>query len=564
MIMAMPSIDTSLVKVFGPASGYTYVGEDEFFEKRKRILEETGSVPDAGNCIPLPAAIRRWDIGRIGDTDCLVSFDEYNLYALIETSNFGFALCHWVPKDDGPANEYKFCAKNPFRPISERSNVKMANLSEVARRNRLHTRAAQTMDLGGGTEEMTVPSVEPTGLTTGVEARLLHKTAQSHGYVFGYVMCNAPQTTMGVQRKKQPNGGKSATLTAKQSKPSRILSVLMALPKKCVMKNGVMASPQEIDVRNIDWDSYDEDDLVVTAMPQNVAVAYMFVLGGSLPEYAPNVSNATEQWTKEQILTEAPGVNFVYANAVKSKRAETGRFNYTLKTTASRRTLFTSGNHVCLRAVVHEKIPSGDLTEERAYELNRSAFGHLSYRMHTQHKVDLLTSTIADCPTQIWRKKYIINGKEVDGIGSCFFMAGKEDVNDSGTKILRTPVEVVPWDATGDKVAVPCHAIVKRVLKPADGEKKERMVTERLTLEKNADHQMFRPYQAFIRKATDAGYLTYDKLINMDRGRSAKKSYQMSAEAIQDMTSQIRGNMELLSDIEAVMNNVTTSVLIGN
>lgn len=555
-------ISVKEVTIGAEATGIVPVPSEEFFQWRAAKCNEHGVMPDPGNMVPLPKECDKWHTGTIGGTDALVYLDDKHLYVLTETPKTGYCLFHWESTKD---KEFYKSAQDYVKPIIERRVFVMTQLQQLARNS----------NLGGGANFMNLQNNETptesavTGMTGGnVDMRLVQRMAMAHGYVFGYVMGAAPRTTMRVQRTKTEGGGTTATIVATQSKPTRPLSVLLSLPKRCCMHNNILCTPQDIRSGNIDWDAYKDTDLAHVAMDVNAAIAYIYALGGRLPEYAPNVSDQNRQWSDRDILSESPNVSWVYVKAAASRSATSrNAFRQFLKTTSGRRILYTPKNYVALTALKHTKIPGGALDDAKAYELNESAFGHWRYRFGKDSKTDQLTRAMADCPTQIWEKTYTIDGTKQTGIGSTFFM-GDAEVNGSGEPMPRTPLEVFPWYLSGDlkpKVPSICESIVERHLGKTKDGKKPRMETTTLRYSESKTHQMFTGYKSFVEEAIRQGYFTEQVLMDMSTTTRAsnRKPYQLDDQARAALDRFMMSD-NVRSSVESVLGRMADAVVMGS
>lgn len=506
--------------------------------------------------MPLPEGMQGWNNASVNGVDVLAGTSGKDLFIIADDVKSGLTLFHYVYNTDSGGG-YKFSSTLPTRVIQTERSIKFMqgnqSLAEFARQSGAN-RGLSSMNLGG---EQPMQSVGGDGISTTVDVRRLQREAVAKSYVFGYIMGSAPATTLALSRKKQKEQDDVYTIVAKESKPSRCLSVLMALPKRCVSKAGNMASPADIMSGMVDFNTTSADEMWYQAFPVNAAISYISALGGRLPEYAPNVSDAKQQWSSEDILSGKPEVTFVRVHATENKN-RTGksqeRFRFSLKTTSTRRSLYTQDNHICLRALEH--MPLKCTTEEEAYALNEAAFGAWRYRKPKTETKDGLTKAITECPSQIWRKQYTINGETIDGIGSAFFMAGNEEKNESGEPIMKHQLSYFPWYQTGSlRPATPSRVdqLVKRTLRPAEGDKKERMITSPVLWKDNPNHPMFRGYSRFVDKVLSAGYLREDKLKAMG-GRATKARRQAQTLSADQMTSlkQFLRLESVESDIQAV------------
>lgn len=364
-----------------------------------------------------------------------------------------------------------------------------------------------------------------------VQLRTLQREALAKSYVAGYIMASAPAISLSMQKGKSKNGESVFSIQAKESKPSRCLRVLLRVPRRCVNKAGNIAQPAEILSGMVDFNTISPDEFDCYAMEQETAVGYILALGGYLPEYAPHVSDERDPWSVEAVLSGNANVSYVWAKPQENKRRKDNRvskFGFALKTTSPRRSLYTPKNHACLRAVEHMDVKC--TTEEEAYRLNESAFGAWRYRKPKTQTMDNLTKAFSECPSQIWEKKYTIDGEEKDSIGSVYFMVGTEEINSHNEKVMRRQLTYYPWYQTGNlrpEAGTRVNRIVRRTLSIGEGEKKTRMVTHPVYYKDDPNNVMFKGYASFIDFAINNGYLTADALRTMG-GRTSKKSKQLA------------------------------------
>lgn len=437
------------------------------------------------------------------------------------------------------------------------------SLSDLARSSGA-ARGVSQMSLGDA------PAMNPIndGVGNTVDLRRLQREAIAKGYVAGYIMGSAPAITLTMSKKKVKDSDPVFNIVAKESKPSRPLAVLLALPARCVKKAGVLAAPAEIMSGMVDFATTSADEMVYQSFPVPAAIAYISALGGRLPEYAPFVSDAKQQWSPEAILAGQPEVTFVRVHATENKSRMSGsqeKFRFSLKSTSDRRSLYTEKNHVCLRALEH--MPVSCKSEEDAYNLNEAAFGGWRYRKPKTETKDALSKAIAECPSQIWRKQYTINGEQHEGIGSAFFMAGPEDTNEAGESIMQRQLMYFPWWQTGARrptVGTRVDRMVKRTLRPAEGEKKERMVTNPILWKDQPNHAMFKPYSQFVDYILGNGYIREDKLKSMG-GRAAKAKREAKGLTADQLSSlkQFLRQSDVEADIQAVQDEAADRTVLA-
>ena len=369
------------------------------------------------NTIPLPDGVDRWmralyqgeevHVARTGDT----------LYILADTTIFGYCLFKLVSVPDNDTT-FKVAYQGGNRIISsERRNVIMAQtMSEII--GQYQAGQVNPINLGGMQNYApAAPQQAPVageGVTRGMDVNRLHREISVRSYVAGYVMNNAPQLTLSVNRKKAQDGTVTANIVAKESKPSRCLAVLMALPANYVMHNRALASPEEI--RSGMVDPNDKPiEMIYEAFSVTAAIGYINAVGGRIPEYAPTAVGAPNHWTIEDIVSGNPDVTYVTVRATENrsrKSRSNEQFRFSLKSTSGRKSLYTQENVVWLRAVKHS--PTKCTTVEDEYRLNEMAFGAMRYRHTKDSPESSLQKAMRDCPSQIWNAKYTIDGKEVD------------------------------------------------------------------------------------------------------------------------------------------------------
>lgn len=525
---------------FGPAYDIDTLPEAQFFS----TLRSGGNV---GNTFPLPEGIQCWDRGSYNGEKVLVAYREEHLYLIADADKIGLALFHYVfdPENDAM---YRYARVLPTRVINTERRIismnsamnnEMRDLASTMRANR----GMGVMSLGQGAADMPPMNMGVTGDGlggSGVTLRNIQREALAKSQVTGYIMATAPAITLSVQKTKGKDLQPAYVIRAKESKPSRCLSVLLRVPKRCVSRANGLADPSEILNCAVDFNTISPDEFVCYNQPIEAAVGYICALGGTLAENAVTVAGEREPWAPDAILSNREGVSYVIAKPVENKRrtsSSASKFNFNLKSTSPRRSLYTQGNHVCLRAVEHIDIKCN--SEQDAYNLNEMAFGTWRYRQPKNQAMNNLDKAISECPSQIWAKKYTIDGKEVDGVGSVFFMAGNEEVNGAGEKVMKRQLTYFPWYQTGNlrpQNGQKLTRMVKRTLSEGDGEKKTRMVTHPVYYKNDPRHPMFAPYANFVSYILSEGYITADALNNMG-GRSSKKSNKVVSYTPEQMES---------------------------
>lgn len=547
-------LDGRTVKVNSPNLNIETFPEEQFF-----TLLHSGR--DVGNVFPIPDGLDYWNDATIEGISVLACAKEEHLYIICEDVRRGLALFHYV-NSNNPENswDYKLSYDLPFRVLKKKGVLEMANaLSDLA--NMSGRGGLRNLNLQGDAPAMQEVG---SGVASAVDARRLQREALSSSYVAGYIMGGAPAITLSMATQTK-DGVKTYTIKAKESKPARMQGVLIAIPARCCMHAGSLASPSDIMAGSVDFNTSDET-MICQFFPTNAAIAYIAALGGKLPEYAPHVSKATRQWTKEEIFAEKEEVSFVRVRATENKRRSMSdeQFRFSLQSTSPRRSLFTQKNHCCLRALEH--MSTACKSDKDAYLLNQAAFGDWAYRRPATDTRTTLEKAKAECPSMIWGKVYVIDGEEhSDGIGSAFFMAEQTDVTESGETIAKKELVYYPWYQTGaNRPDAPSIVpqIVKRTLRPAEGNKSERVVTSPVLYKDKPNHPMFRQYAAFIEFALQGGYLREDQLNAMcGRGTSRKKQAGLSSDQMDSLKSFLRSDV-VSADILAVQDSANDAAIL--
>lgn len=536
------------ITILGEDRDIILIPEDIFFEERERGILRP-------NTLPQPKGVKHWmralylgepiHFARVGDT----------IWIIADTKVFGYCMFKQVctAEDD---TTFKVANIGGNRIITkERSNVFMQTLTDLASRYANPNQNVPQMNLGGNAPQMT--PVPGEGVSPMMQPRRLHSEILTRGFIAGYVMANAPQISLTVNRKRAKDGTVTANIVAKESKPSRCLSVMMALPAAYVQRNGALATPADIQAGMVDFSS-DKTEMMYLPMTVNTAISYISAIGGKIPEYAPTVSDAREQWSPADILSGKPEVSFVWVKPTENRRRNSrssDQFRFNLKTTSSRRSLYTPQNIVCLRALEHTSVKCN--TEKEAYRLNEIAFGAMRYRKKKDETENALQRAMADCPSQIWHKVYEIDGEKKDGIGSAFFMAGSSVKSESGEEISLRKLHYIPWDATGDnrtQMGAKVESIVLREFRAAEGGKKENMVTCPILYRESPNDPVFRGYARFVDYLVNTGFITRDQLSSM--GTRASKSRTRSLE----LTPEQQSSLEYFMRSESVQAEIQMAI----
>lgn len=549
------SLNVNDIEVLSTESDMFCIPEELFFRDR-----EAGIVRP--NTLPLPNGVEKWMRGKYQGENVHFARKDDTLYLLADTTIFGYCLFKLVSSPDN-TNTFKVAYQGGNRIIvgnNERRQFNMpANLQEVTAR---YQSGVQNLNLGNPAPAM-APTTE--SISRNVDVRRLHSEIVAHGYVAGYVMGNAPALTMNLNRKKAKDGTVTANIVAKESKPSRCLAVLMALPANCVQRNGMLATPTDIQAGLVDYTD-GNSEMIYQSFTVNAAIGYITAAGGRLPEYAPTVSGSNKQWSVEDILSEKPEVSFVYVHASENKSRNSrnhDQFRFSLKTTSGRRSLYTQGNIVCLRALEHTSVKCS--SDADAYRLNEIAFGAWRYRKKKSEVENALQRAMSACPSQIWNAKYEVDGKTVEGIGSAFFMSGASVKSESGENIPQKPLTYFPWWQTGDlRAEMPSRVdrIVKRTLREATSEHKEGMITDAVLYREDPNNSLFRGYQKFVDFITNTGFISRDKLVTLGTraSKSRSKSFSLTSE---QQTSLQYFLQDAEAEIQAVRDEAATRAVLN-
>lgn len=561
-------MSTSDVVIYGPNYNIPTLPAAQYFEWRN-------ANGDLGDNLPLPEGIPYWNDGTVKGAECLVGQTDTDLFVIAEDRNFGLGLFHYVYENEERTG-WRYSYTLPQRKLTnERRTVIMpGTMNDVAAKL---GGGLGSLQFGGNPQEMMNPGdgAHYAGANGPANKESIAAVAKKLGYVAGYVMGSAPAVTMAMTKTNKKGEPDSYSIIAKESKPSRPIAVLLALPSRCVMRGGSMAMPSEIKNGTVDFNSIGDQEMIYQTFSLNAAIAYISALGGQLPEYQPTVNGAGKQWSADEIVYNHPNVSYVCVHATKKsntasnakkKRTEIpGPYRFHLKTTSPRRSLFTQYNHVCLRALRHISINCK--TEEDAKTVNEAAFASWQYRhIAGKEQTTMLEEAINNCPSTIWEKEYNINGEQVKSIGSAYFMVGAAEnhvaPDGKAVPIAHQQLKYVPWYVTGkdrNNAAVPVTQIVMRketVSKSqVDGAPKNvRWTTDPIVYkEETKNDPLFRPYASFLTMAKDMGFLREDTLIKMSgrSRRSAARSYELDSEQA-DALSKWIDNAAVISEIDDV------------
>lgn len=299
------------------------------------------------------------------------------------------------------------------------------------------------------------------------------------GYLLGYIVKQAPEIYMKLVKTKEKSGSERYDVRAVQSKPSKILKVLLAIPASIATSEGTLARPSDIRKGDIDFDE-NNHDVYKIAVSEEIAVAYINALGEKLPEYAPtHVEGQKEHWTAMDIAKNNPNITYVRIRSkiVKRRGSEAKETSFVLMPDSRRRSLLTKNNYFPLKIPEHTDI-SQIKTEQDSYEINKMAF--LSWTKKSANKSNTaLESAYINCPSIIFKRNYQIDTGEVltddqgnttkklstiEGTCCIYFLPEnakieREDIGSDGKKITsictKKDITFIPWYSLSKKDSKP-------------------------------------------------------------------------------------------------------------
>lgn len=389
---------------------------------------------------------------------------------------------------------------------------------------------------------MVQPAVQPAqGITDSQLKRRMINEALTRGYVFGYVMRSAPAISMKTVTRVRKSGT-TYEIKAVESRPSGMQLVMLALPTRCVFNKRSLATAEEVLAGRVDFaDESLKGAMTYEAMEPNVAISYIVALGNRLPEYAPNVSDARQQWSAQDILNGKPEVSFVYTTPVTTHGKDGSRVKFALKST--RGILFTPKNIMCLKAAEH--ISTDIKSDKDAYDVNMAAFGRWDCTKVRNQNISQFRAAAEHCPSTIWEAKYNLVGedgetKEVQGYNSVFFMNGSTaKADDTGENVVKKSPTYYPWHisnaAKKDTALSPVERIIKRVPK-LTADDKPTVAAEYVQWKENPKHPMFKPYAPFAEQIISLGFVNNERLCSLGSRSSTKekKAYILDNAAMHD------------------------------
>lgn len=554
-----PEFPATAVRIEHQLFGVSTMPEEQFFADRANGVLRS-------NTLPLPEGLEYWRTGQLFDQDVYVQQFGDRIFIIADTDIFGFSLHCYTYDPEGQV--YRVAYDRAPRPITKHKGdiITMSN-------NAMPNLGALTF----GTAPMQpVAQMQPAvneGISGGAaDLRSLRTAAAVQGYVAGYVVANAPKLEIATRQtvSKAGDGKKVPTLYFRETKPSRIMAVLISLPQRCVLKNGAMAGPRDVAAGNVDFNTTDPNARLNMAFQEKAAIAYIDALGGKLPEYAPTVEkDAKEQWSEADIKAASGKVSFVYIKASARKDANlsgTSDFKYTLKSTSGRSSLFTPWNITCLTATEHHTNIDKMRSASDIKALNDSAFYYKHY--NTVQEENVLEKLIRNHGNEVWETTYTVKGEggveeQVAGAGSVFF----SEVDKTGAKISMREKEYHPWWHTGNLRTQPMQTVkrlVKRELKKSDDPtKSDRMTVKKVKLSEQTDHIEFKPYAEFTAFITGAGgFITTPQLFALGERASKKqeKSLVLSDIERKSLIEQL-STEDMQSALDAILDEASSRLL---
>lgn len=580
-----PHISHNDIYIGNEYGGYTGVPEYPFFASANSGEDMSGS-------LPMPEGVTRWYNAMYRGSSILYADNAAgDVYVVTEDARKGLCLFHYVYVNQGnPA--LRFSNNLPCRAMTnERSKNNMSNPKLSAMANMVGQNGMQPMNLQAGGFPA-APAADGIGVSGGADTANISALARLNGYVFGYIVRNAPS----ISAKLRPIHGQDKTITGHeirfvQTKPSGLMRVLLALPSCCVLHNGNIASPSLIYSGSVDYSSYAPTELTYLDLTEEQAIPLIQALGGRIPEYRPNIDKAyNTQWTGEEIQS-SPDVSFVEPRAGKSKSTKpevVKNGGYIIHLKSTRGMLFTQHNVMCMRALEHLDCPTasrgndsskfGSKNDQQEFQLNESAFGRWRFsplrENGQQTNKTMAQVALAECPNDIWEKAYKgVNPDPFtkdaplvdvdDGFGSRFFAQQGTAGTEHGFDNSRT--EFYPWyvsasakrkdKETGKAAAapVPVPQITFRQIVDTKDKTSKRASTKAILWRDDENHQMFAPYAPFVNALVSTGFMSREKLRNLG-GRAARKG--SGARKVPEAVATVLKNLVNSAETNALFDSV--------
>lgn len=524
-----------------------------------------------------------------------------DLYLITDVPKFGFSLLHYILHTDN--KKVRLSNSLPIQQLfyykEEQIMNTLSSLNKMSVTSQLNSNNNQQsyQPVQSAPQQQQPQAVQPiqgTGMAsaTSVTKTQIASLAKACGYVIGYIAPVGPQIKMQLhkQTKKQTNSSITDTtysIIAVESKPTKPIRILAALPKGVCMKDGRPASAEEILSCNIDYDA-SNTDLAYFCWQNDTAVAYIGAVGRVLPEYAPTHTNNKKHYAPGDILAnKVPDMGYVeiVSRQNKSQNASSSdEYKWSLKSTI-RRTLYTPNNFLPLKQLEH--IPVKCNTMEDVHKINKIAFGSLKNKGKNNEPSRLETAYI-ECPQVIYERNYTltVDGKEetVRGIGSAFFMLGEVDTFDIPTKEKdengkpktitksygKASLAYKPWYATSVKGASPetktvTHIVNKNFEATKSDPSKERAKNIPIEFSKTYGdgkyNKYWSPFKDFLTMI--APCISIDELKSLTTRDSKRNSMAKAAWSndIQESFLKLTRQENVISDHEALAQKYATEQL---
>ena len=519
---------------------------------------------------PIPRGATSWYHSTLYGNDVLATVANDRIFLLADTTNFGYSYHCYIYNQE----EQVYDVAHDHRPRSIYKRKGDVNMNTIP--NMPNIGGMARMDFNGANiptapaQAMNAVNADASGSNEGIDSRKeairrnIVATAVTHGYIAGYVVANAPKVEIAAPSSKT-KATTAPRLFFRETKPSRILSVMMSLPKKCVMQNGSLATPDSINDCKVDYDAFADGDNLNIAATEKMALAYLAVLGDRLPEYRPTTeqggpkSKNVTQWTPNEIY----GGAATYVKAHYTLKDNVPRAS--LKTTSKRGALFTEHNVCCLSATKHHTFDMSKLTDDQVKQLNDSCFFYKRHNANVAQKPDGLSNWMASYSEQIWDTTYkVVNADnsetEVKGIGSIFF----NKTDKEGKPIAQHEYTYLPWYMTGYRAEkatrLPVTRLVARTMQTSKSSNTERLVVTKIKLSPDTMNDAeFAPYAAFLNMITgNNGFLSLQSLFALNTRSSSSSSNsntELSASKRKELLQSYSNDTDLREALRALQND---------
>lgn len=503
------------IQILGEVTDLTLIPEEEFFALQKNDIYKENSIPLGSNAQVV-------FYGKLFGQNAIIEQGNQDLYIITNVENFGMALLHYIL--DNVNLEIELSNTLPLKKIF---NIHKEVLSMAGSlREMINQGKAGAPPQGTNNGQQFDYYNEQTQQETGggivqkkaVDLTKLTYFTRRYGYVLGYVCNVGPAISMTLKKTKVKNKTTNQedinyNVVATQSKPSKVIRVLTAIPKGSCFKNGMPATPDDIYNGDIDFNE-DDKDLIYFSWKPETAIAYIGALGKALPEYGPT-HGARDHYKAEDILDNKPDVGFVEIVTRQNKRKDRKQGEdliWSLKST-KRRTLFTPGNFIPLKIVKH--IPTKCATAADAMNINKIAFSHWTKRVANSNE-SRLELALNHTSSLIFKREYVIgegkDAKKVEGIGSVYFMES-DTIKLGDSEVPRVQPSYIPWYTITKRGETPVTSPVTMIANKIESTSKEkktvRYVNDYLTIESvtESGYKEYKPFLNYVERC-----MTIDEL----------------------------------------------------